>query len=136
LNDCGLCHKNGFQTPISSECVSCHQSDYNATVNPVHSAIGFSTNCSDCHTTVPGWKPAQYTQHDSQSFPIYTGRHKGQWSSCTDCHSNTSNYKEINCLNCHAHNKTEMDSRHSGESGYAYNSAACLNCHPMSVVND
>jgi hypothetical protein len=135
LDDCTKCHINGNYTNTSSECVSCHQTDYNATTNPKHSTLNFSTICTQCHTTAPGWKPASYTQHDALSFPIYSGKHRGTWSSCTDCHTNTSNYKVFNCLNCHEHNKTDMDSKHSGENGYSYNSTACFNCHPRGIAD-
>lgn len=130
ITDCSKCHINGNYTNTSTNCYSCHQADYNATSNPSHSKLGFSTTCTGCHTTAVGWKPATYTQHDALSFPIYSGKHRGTWSSCTDCHTNTSNYSSFNCLNCHAHNKTDMDDSHSGVKGYSYNSVSCLNCHP------
>jgi len=130
INDCKQCHINGNYTNTSNECISCHQTDYNNTSNPAHSVLNFSNNCTECHTTAPGWKPAKYTQHDALSFPIYSGKHINEWSSCTDCHTNTSNYKVFSCIDCHEHNKTEMDDKHSGENGYSYNSAACFDCHP------
>jgi len=130
INDCAKCHANGNYTTTSKECSSCHLSNYNATTNPNHQALNFATACSSCHTTLPGWKPASYTQHDALSFPIYSGKHRGQWTSCVDCHANTGNYKVFSCIDCHTHNKTSMDSKHKGEKGYAYNSASCLNCHP------
>jgi hypothetical protein len=136
ITDCSSCHVNGNYTNTSSECVSCHQSDYNATTNPSHTSLNFSTTCTECHTTVPGWKPANYTKHDALSFPIYSGKHKGEWNSCADCHTNTGNYKAFSCIDCHEHNKTDMDRKHREESGYVYNSASCFNCHPRGVSDD
>jgi hypothetical protein len=130
INDCNRCHVNGNYTNIPNDCFSCHQSDYTNTTNPVHLALNFSENCNECHTTIPGWKPANFKQHDASSFPIYSGRHQGEWNSCTDCHSNTANYSVFSCLDCHEHNKTDMDNEHRGENGYSYTSTACLNCHP------
>ena len=130
INDCIRCHVNGKYTDTSGDCFSCHQSDYSNTANPGHLALSFSENCAECHTTNPGWKPANFKQHDAMSFPIYSGKHQGEWDNCTDCHSNTGNYKVFSCLDCHEHNKSEMDNEHEGESGYSYNSTACLNCHP------
>jgi hypothetical protein len=126
---CADCHKGNYvNTP--TDCYSCHKTDYNQTVNPGHQALGFSTTCTGCHTTVPGWKPATYRQHDSQ-FPIYSGKHQGQWSTCADCHTNLSNYSAFSCITCHEHNKTDMDDKHLGEvSGYVYNATSCYNCHP------
>jgi len=127
---CLDCHINGNYTSTPTDCYSCHQTDYNNTANPGHLASGFPTTCQDCHTTNPGWKPASYTQHDSQSFPIYSGRHQGEWDACTDCHTDVSDYGQFSCLNCHEHNKTDTDNQHQGEDGYSYNSNECYRCHP------
>jgi hypothetical protein len=128
--NCVDCHVGGNYTSTPKDCYSCHQTDYNNTTNPNHKTLVFSTVCTSCHNTNPGWTPASYAQHDSQSFPIYSGRHKGTWSTCTQCHANPANYADFTCLSCHEHNKTSMDSKHRGESGYSYTSSACLHCHP------
>jgi hypothetical protein len=127
---CIDCHVGGNYTTTPVECYSCHQTDYTNAANPNHKTLNFSTVCTQCHTTNPGWKPATYTQHDSQSFPIYSGSHKGQWNTCSECHPNPANYTQFTCISCHAHNKTDMDSKHRGETGYVYNSTSCLHCHP------
>lgn len=127
---CADCHTGGNYTSTPTDCYSCHITNYNTTTNPNHKTLNFSTLCTQCHTTNPDWKPAKYTQHDSQSFPIYSGRHKGTWNSCTECHTNPANYSQFSCLSCHEHNKTDMDSKHRGESGYSYLSSACFHCHP------
>jgi len=125
---CAQCHTNGGYKGLSSDCVSCHLADYNATKNPSHKTSNFSTDCKACHS-INAWTPASFN-HDSQYFPIYSGTHKGEWSKCTDCHTNTSNYAVFSCLNCHAHSKSKMDSEHRGQGGYVYNSTNCLSCHP------
>jgi hypothetical protein len=130
IDDCAKCHVNGNYTNTSTDCISCHLLDYNNTTNPKHAVLNFSNNCTECHTTDPGWKPAKYLQHDAMSFPIYSGKHNGEWSNCTDCHTNPANYKAFTCLDCHEHNKTDMDNEHRGENGYSYTSTACLTCHP------
>ncbi len=133
---CTDCHKTGNYTSLSKECYSCHQPAYTNTVNPNHTSLGFPVTCELCHTTEPGWKPASYKEHDSKSFPIYSGKHKGEWDACTDCHTNVTNYIVFSCLNCHEHNKTSMDNKHEGRSGYSYDSAACYRCHPRGVADD
>lgn len=133
---CTDCHKGGNYTSLSRECYSCHQTDYNNTTNPKHSSLGFPVTCEICHTLDPGWTPASYKEHDSKSFPIYSGSHKGTWNTCTECHTNPSNYAVFSCLNCHEHNKASMDSRHSEERGYSYDSAACYRCHPRGQGGD
>jgi hypothetical protein len=133
---CADCHTGGNYTSLSKECFSCHQTDYNNSANPKHSELGFPVNCELCHTTDPGWKPASYKEHDSKSFPIYSGKHNGEWNACTDCHTISSNWSAFSCLNCHEHNKTSMDKEHSGEGGYSYDSASCYRCHPRGTADD
>ena len=127
IEQCSQCHQ-GTVSNASRECISCHQSDYNGTTNPNHAAANFPTNCVSCHS-VNGWTPATFN-HDSQYFPIYSGEHRGEWNTCADCHTNSSNYAIFSCINCHEHNKTEMDQEHRGENGYTYASSACFSCHP------
>ncbi|MCX6266430.1 MAG: hypothetical protein NTW16_03620 [Bacteroidetes bacterium] len=130
ITNCQECHKTPVYSSASPECISCHQSTYNSTVNPNHNSIGFSTSCKDCHTTDIGWKPAEYREHDSKSFPIYSGKHNGEWSSCSDCHKNPASYSQYTCIDCHDHNSTDMNDQHREVQGYAYNSPACFACHP------
>ncbi|MFN8240882.1 MAG: cytochrome c3 family protein [Bacteroidales bacterium] len=133
---CNQCHTTGKYSDANPACNSCHQTDFSSTTNPNHTSLGFSTTCNLCHSLAPGWKPAAFTQHDSQSFPIYSGRHRGTWTTCTQCHPNPSSYSEFTCLSCHEHNQTSMNSKHQGRSGYSYTSAACLHCHPRGVADD
>jgi hypothetical protein len=63
-------------------------------------------------------------------FPIYSGTHKGEWSNCTDCHTNPANYSQFSCTDCHEHNKADMDDEHRGKRDYVYNSVNCYSCHP------
>lgn len=134
--ECSECHTSGTYSDANPDCNSCHQPDYMATTNPSHSAMGFPFTCNLCHSLEPGWKPATFTEHDNQSFPIYSGKHKGTWTSCTECHPNPSNYSQFTCISCHEHNKTDMDNKHREEGDYSYNSAACLQCHPRGVADD
>ena len=117
---CIDCHIRGNYASTPTDCYSCHKNDYDASINPNHKALNFSVICTQCHTTNPGWKPASYTQHDSQFFPIYSGRHRGQWNTCTDCHTNTSNYALFDCITCHRN-------AHTGKN---YTNAQCYSCHP------
>jgi bacterioferritin-associated ferredoxin len=124
---CNQCHTIGFKG-TSTTCVACHLSDYNATTNPAHATAKFPTNCETCHSTTT-WSSSTFN-HDSQHFPIYSGNHRGEWTTCTQCHTNPSNFGVFSCINCHEHNKSSTDSDHRGVSGYVYNSANCLSCHP------
>jgi hypothetical protein len=54
-----------------------------------------------------------------------------KWSSCSDCHVTAGSFRVFECILCHEHsNRSEVDSKHRGVSGYAYQSAACYRCHP------
>ncbi len=131
INDCSACHTSGVFEPISADCYSCHQNDFLTAANPSHQSSGFTTNCSDCHTTNPGWQPAKFDIHDDFYFPVYSGEHRGEWESCADCHTQPESYAIFSCTNCHEHNQGEMDDEHSDINGYSYNSLACYACHPM-----
>ncbi len=127
IQDCKECHTTSNYSDVSPECVSCHQSDFNSTTNPNHSAAHFPTDCVSCHTTNPGWTPATF-DHDNQFFPIYSGKHKDEWNDCAECHTNPSNYSVFTCLTCHNQSSTDKD--HSEVNDYVYQSDACLQCHP------
>jgi hypothetical protein len=129
--DCKACHKTDNYPATSPDCISCHAGDYNKVTLPDHKTLNFSTNCLDCHTTTPGWASDFYKQHDAQYFPINTGKHLGEWNTCTDCHTNSSNYKVFTCIDCHKHStKTDVDKDHENVGGYSYTSNACYSCHP------
>ncbi|WP_103052388.1 cytochrome c3 family protein [Hanstruepera neustonica] len=127
INDCTACHINGNYTNTPTDCVACHQDDYNTTNDPNHQAANFPTDCASCHTTNPGWTPATF-DHDGQYFPIYTGRHDNEWSSCTDCHTNSNDYSVYTCITCHTQGNTA--DQHEDVNDYVYQSSACLQCHP------
>jgi hypothetical protein len=130
---CDQCHNGNYGNNLPTTCVGCHQNDYNQTNNPPHGAAQFGTDCQTCHTTT-AWTPATF-DHDSKYFPIYSGKHQGTWTLCTDCHTDASNYATFSCIICHAHsNQTEMDNNHQGVNGYSYNSLACYSCHPTGSV--
>jgi len=130
---CAKCHTAGFKgTPTT--CFSCHASKYNATTNPNHLAAKFPTNCESCHTT-NAWTPSTYN-HDAQYFPINSGKHKGVWTLCTECHNVATNYAVYSCILCHTHsNKASVDSDHKGVKNYTYASTACYSCHPTGRTN-
>jgi hypothetical protein len=131
---CTECHTNGTFQAILSDCISCHQMDFDAAVNPDHKALNFGTDCAACHTLDLDWMPAKYREHDDLFFPIYSGEHSGEWSDCMECHPNPANYAEFTCTTCHG--KSETDDEHGGVNGYVYESNACLACHPTGSEDD
>lgn len=127
MQPCLACHSGGY-TGTPTDCFSCHEPDYNNTTNPNHLAAGFPTTCENCHNTID-WTQTTW-DHDAQYFPIYSGKHQGEWSVCADCHVNPNNYQIFECIFCHEHNQQDMDDEHQGVPGYVYQSAACYACHP------
>jgi hypothetical protein len=131
--NCYLCHSGNY-TNTPNTCYACHTADYNSTTDPAHAAAQFSTDCATCHTE-NAWEPSTF-DHDGQYFPIYSGRHRDQWSSCTECHTEPTNFAVFSCITCHEHNETSMNEKHHEVNNYVYNSVNCLACHPRGVNND
>ena len=125
---CNQCHSETQWGDLSSDCFSCHENDFNTTVLPNHKTAGFSNRCTECHTLDPGWKPAQFKNHDSDHFPVYSGSHQGVWNDCRECHTNTDDFKQFTCISCHKN--PETDNFHDGIGGYTYTDISCLGCHP------
>lgn len=126
---CEDCHRRTGVQPFTAAvapCVACHQTTYANTTNPAHTAIGFSTQCADCHQ-LSTWSFALFAQHDA-IFGIYRGAHAGSWRSCATCHTTPGNYQAFTCTTCHANGPTT--SAHDGVPGYTWESTACLGCHP------
>ncbi len=122
IQDCKECHTTGNYTDTSPDCVSCHQSDYVGTQNPNHENGGFSTNCVACHTTNPGWTPADFSNHDF--FPLTLG-HNIQ--DCNECHT-TGTYSDVSpdCVSCHQNDYDNTQNPNHQAAGY---STDCVSCH-------
>lgn len=122
IQDCTQCHITASYADASPECVSCHQDDYAGTLNPNHQTSGFSTNCVACHTTNPGWSPADYGNHDF--FPLNLGH---DIQDCTQCHT-TGNYADASpdCVTCHQEDYNATQNPNHTTSGF---STDCVSCH-------
>lgn len=138
--DCNACHGNEMtllKGHLTTDCLDCHENVYTIEVNTAdHPEV---TECSICHNT-RAWFPTEMAHHD-RFFPIYSGEHRGKWSSCNaECHIDQTDYSVFSCgLNgvCHEHNKSKMDKEHRGEvNGYIYESWACYDCHPSGEEGD
>jgi hypothetical protein len=130
---CSRCHVQPGNALIyaavtgPNDCVTCHRADYDR----AHTASSFPTTCTMCHQQT-AWSGARI-DHD-RWFPIYSGAHRGRWSSCTQCHTSPPNFAVFTCLTCHLKPKT--DEQHSGRTGYSYDSVRCLACHPRGSHDD
>ncbi|MBL0237928.1 MAG: cytochrome c3 family protein [Saprospiraceae bacterium] len=133
IKDCAQCHLSKDYSNISKNCISCHNQDFQSTNNPNHMSAKFSNDCASCHTLSPGWKPVQYSAHDA-IFPIYSGKHKGKWTQCIDCHKNEKDFTSFTCISCHIN--PETDKVHQKVNAYIYQDLACLACHPTGSADE
>ncbi len=98
IQDCNECHTTGNYSDVSSDCVSCHQNDYNNTTNPNHISTGFSTDCVSCHTTNPNWTPTTWDHNDI--YPL-NGAHANIADDCVACHNGDYSNTPNTCVGCH-----------------------------------
>lgn len=94
---CSDCHSSGQYQGLPSECVFCHQADYDRAQEPDHRGSGFPTDCEACHgTDAITWEGAVFTH---TKFPL-KGKHRQ--ANCSDCHSN-GQYEGLPsvCVFCH-----------------------------------
>jgi len=124
---CASCHVGNNYTTVPTDCYSCHKADYTGVQNPNHVASGFPTACTQCHTTTT-WAGATFNH---TWFPIYSGTHAHVWTTCADCHLDSSNYNSFSCTSCHTHNEAATDPIHRNVRGYSYAPTACYQCHPQ-----
>ncbi len=120
---CSSCHQSGFVgTPTA--CFACHESAYNNTTNPSHTALQLPTTCETCHTTNPGWQPALFPIH-ANYFP-FVGAHIAIANDCAACHNGNYNNTPNTCYGCHSENyNATTDPPHQ----LLNFSQDCLNCH-------
>ncbi|HVU48795.1 MAG TPA: hypothetical protein VHD85_21895 [Terracidiphilus sp.] len=120
---CNQCHINNVFAGTPTDCYSCHKADFTGTTNPNHVTAGWPTTCTTCHTTT-AWVPATLPASYHTFFPLNHGNANGV---CATCHTNSSDYSVFQCTGCHTAAATNP--RHSGVSGYVYNSVNCYACH-------
>ncbi|NNE13469.1 MAG: hypothetical protein HKN51_00745, partial [Saprospiraceae bacterium] len=128
IQDCKRCHLTDNFSDASPLCIDCHLQDFESTTEPNHQNLDFSTDCMQCHTTDPDWRPAEFKEHDNLYFPIYSGEHQGEWDACVDCHKDPNNYASFTCIQCHTDPETTEE--HEGVTGFVFEDKACLACHP------
>ncbi|MGE0784486.1 MAG: cytochrome c3 family protein [Sandaracinaceae bacterium] len=71
---------NRMEIATDSDCVVCHQPEYDATSAPPHPGL-FTTRCRDCHSE-DAWIPATPINHE---WFVLANRHAEL--SCTECHA-------------------------------------------------
>jgi hypothetical protein len=125
--ECEACHKGaatGQFQGLSTQCYSCHATEYKGTSNPNHVTAGFSVSCEQCHGTNT-WLDAKF-DHASVGFPL-TNAHADPPRVCLDCHINN-NYSLTStaCVTCHLKNFQTATSPNHVAGGFSQN---CQQCH-------
>ena len=123
---CSDCHVNNNYATLPTTCIGCHQTDYNNTTNPGHSAQPqfFPTTCQTCHNTT-AWTGATFNH---TQYTQFSTNHGGAGNVCSTCHINSNNYAVFQCTGCHGGNNS-ANFRHPNVNGYVYNSINCYQCH-------
>lgn len=117
---CANCHTSGY-TGTSSSCNACHNADYVNTPDPDHAAAGFSTECTECHTT-EAWIPATL-DHNITDFPL-TGAHASV--SCSNCHTSGFTGTQSACVACHESDYASAEDPDHAGAGFP---TECAQCH-------
>lgn len=113
--ECTACHESGYQG-LDPSCASCHADDR----PPDHFG---AQDCGGCHVPTT-WGDATF-DHDDW-FPV---PHHGV-ADCEACHVVPDTYSTFSCVDCHEHSRAATNAEHDEVSGYSYDSAECLRCHP------
>jgi hypothetical protein len=122
LVSCTQCHVNGQYSGTSSDCYSCHQTNFTGTTNPNHVVRQYSHTCTQCHTTA-GWQPATF-DHNLAAFPL-TGAHTS--ASCNQCHGNGQyTGTPSDCYACHQANYSTATSPNHAINQFSH---TCTQCH-------
>jgi hypothetical protein len=123
---CDDCHGDGVYAGRSTECVACHQADYDGTTNPNHAQAGYGTDCTLCHG-MSTWIGATF-DHDQTQFPL-TGAHQALL--CDDCHGDgVYAGKDTACYSCHQGDYAGTADPNHAQAGF---STDCTLCHGTST---
>ena len=126
--DCNSCH-GGFPTFTMFSCIGCHEHTQ-PIIDPKHTGVTDyrfdSKACVMCH---PQGTAGTIARADHRFFPIDVGT-KHATSQCADCHT-TADKKQFSCIGCHEHTQPIIDPKHTGVTGYQFDSKACVMCHPQ-----
>ncbi len=118
---CVACHTGNRFKGTPTDCVGCHQADYNGTTNPVHASAGIPTTCATCHST-QAWQPATF-DHSNTGFPL-TGAHTTV--ACNLCHASGYANAPTQCYGCHQQDFTATTNPPHVSQGFPTD---CQTCH-------
>ncbi len=96
--NCNDCHTSAYAT-TPKDCYGCHQTAYEGSKNPSHTAGGYPKACADCHSKT-AWVPASF-DHSTKGF-VLTGVHAT--TQCSACHTGGFPNTPTECKSCHLTN--------------------------------
>jgi len=118
--NCNECHATGYAgTPTN--CDACHIDDYNNSTNPNHQNGNYPTDCEQCHTTNPGWSPAEFPIHDD--YWVLDGAHTSV--DCSECHNGDYNNTPTDCEGCHMDDYNNTSDPDHQSAGFPTDCASC-----------
>jgi hypothetical protein len=117
--ECAECHAGGIFKKISTDCLSCHQAQFNSAKD--HVALKFPTDCRICHN-MNNWLGATF-DHNTTIFPL-TGAHTTV--DCVLCHTAGYAGTPADCNSCHQTNYNSTTNPNHKALGL---SVICTDCH-------
>ena len=110
---------------IGNECINCHLDDFSSTQQPNHTAVGFSTNCIECHDPFSVDWSSDIINHDF--FPLEEGH---DIDDCLKCHV-IDDYSTLSpeCSTCHIDDYYTSSNPNHSEVNF---STSCTECHTIS----
>ncbi len=129
---CESCHTDdlgGAFSPPDRECATCHMRDYVTAPLVDHQRLGFSTDCTECHSTLD-FRDVPFDHFTISGGFDLRGQHAG--IECASCHSSPDGgvpwapAGPDDCVSCHL---LDYDREHGG-SGYPTD---CASCHTAST---
>ena len=123
---CDACHRGaatGVYTGLSTQCVSCHQAQFQQARSVDHRAAGFPTTCETCHN-VNNWQLARFDHNQFAKFQL-TGAHATV--ACASCHAGGHYQGTVaTCAGCHAKDFAATTNPNHVTAGFPQ---TCETCH-------
>ncbi|HLW97862.1 MAG TPA: hypothetical protein VKR82_04395 [Candidatus Acidoferrales bacterium] len=124
--DCEACHKSaavGQFQGLSTDCNSCHLTDFQKATNPSHTALNFPTNCQVCHS-MDSWLGAKFDHLKFTGYAL-TGAHATL--DCLSCHIG-GKYQgtPTDCFSCHVKDFNGTTNPPHAQAGIP---TTCSTCH-------
>ena len=120
---CITCH-NGDYNNTPNTCAGCHQPDYNQTTNPSHTSLQLPVDCASCHNETD-WSPAMMPNHND--FYVLQGAHAAIATQCASCHNGDYNNTPNTCAGCHMDDYNQTTDPSHVAAGFGTDCASCHN---------